>query len=212
MLTSLVAITLCLSPSFGDLDGPSSIHRERRLSVEASTPSAAAATPAADSSGFSASPLLTAEGRAATLLTLEQSSRLREIDAELKTLAEAPVGFKVLSVVGLLIVAAPLTYAGVMAVVLTSVVIAELGVLGVVLSPFVFTFGLMYSVPLWGWAVALGGLALVGLSHVGATAAIAANAPAREALMAERTALVDAMNGPSSSLRAIVPLTTISSF
>lgn len=210
MLTSLLAATLCISPSFGDLDAPSSLRIERAMAAPVARP--VAVSLAADSSGFSASPMVTAEGRTATLLTLDQSSRLREIDAELKTLAATPVGFKVLSAIGLLIVAAPLTYSTVMAFVLTGVVIAELGVLGVIISPLIFTFGLMYSVPLWGWAIAAGGLAIVGLSHVGATAAIKANAPAREALVAERTALLDAMKGPSSANPAIVPLTDIASF
>ena len=210
MLTSLLAVTLCLSPSFGDLDGPSSMRAERTLAAPASTP--VAVSPTADSSGFSASPMVTAEGRAATLLSLDQSSRLREIDAELKTLAATPVGYKVLSAIGLLVVAVPLTYSTVMAFVLTGAVIAELGVIGVIISPLIFTFGLMYSVPLWGWAIAAGGLAIVGLSHLGATAAIKANAPAREALVAERSALLDAMKGPSSALPAIVPLTDIASF
>ena len=137
---------------------------------------------------------------------------MREIDAELKTLASAPIGFKVLTGFGLVIAGLPLTYAGVMAVVLTGAVIAELGVIGVILSPFVFSFGLFSSVPLWGWAIAAAGLAIVGFSHLGATAAIEANAPARKALVAERSALLDAMKGPSSALPAITPLTTISSF
>lgn len=210
MLTSLLAVALCLSPSFGDLDGPSSMRAERTMAAPAATP--AAVSPAADSSGFSASPMVTAEGRAATLLTLDQASRLREIDAELKTLAATPVGYKVLSAIGLLVVAVPLTYSTVMAFVLTGAVIAELGVIGVIISPLIFTFGLMYSVPLWGWAIAGVGLAVVGLSHLGATAAIKANASAREALVAERSTLLDAMKGPSSAIPAIVPLTNIASF
>lgn len=210
MLTSLLATTLCLSPSFGDLDGPSSMRAERAMAAPAATP--VAASLAADSSGFSESPMVTAEGRAATLLTLEQSSRLREIDAELKTLAATPVGYKVLSAIGLLVVAVPLTYSTVMAFVWSAAVIAEFGIIGVIISPFIFAAGLMYSVPLWGWAIAGVGLAVVGLSHLGATAAIKANTAEREALMAERTTLLDAMKGPSSAIPAIVPLTNIASF
>jgi hypothetical protein len=155
---------------------------------------------------------VTAEGRAATLLALDQASRLREIDAELKTLAVAPVGFKVLSGIGLVMAGLPLTYAGVMAVVLTGAVIADLGIIGVIFSPFIFSFGLLVSVPLWGWAIAAGGLAIIGLSHLGASEAVKANAPAREALVAERSTLLDAMKGPSSAIPAMVPLTNIASF
>ena len=210
MLTSLLAATLCISPSFGDLDGPSAMRFERSATAPQAQP--VAVSLAADSTGLSPSPLLTTEGRVATLLTLEQGARLREIDSELKTLAATPVGFKVLSAVGLLIIAAPVTYASVMAVVLAGVVIAELGVLGVIISPLAFAFGLVYSVPVWGWAIAGVGLAIVGLSHLGATATIQANAQARDAVLAERNALLDAMNGPSSTLPGVIPLTNIASF
>lgn len=210
MLTSLLAATLCISPSFGDLDGPSSMRRERVATALAAQ--SLTVSTAADSTGLSPTPLLTAEGRAATLLTLEQESRLREIDSELKSLAATPVGFKVLSAVGLLIIAAPVTYASVMAVLLTGAVIAEFGVLGVIISPLAFAFGLAYSVPVWGWALAGVGLAIVGLSHLGATATIQANAQARDALKAERSALVEAMNGPSSGLPGVTPLTNLASF
>jgi hypothetical protein len=210
MLTSLLAVTLCLSPSFGDLDGPSSMRAERAMAAPAAKP--VAVPLAADSSGFSASPMVTAEGRAATLVTLDQASRLREIDAELKTLAVPPVGFKVLSGIGLVMTGVPLTYASVMAVVFTGAVIADLGVIGVIISPFVFSAGLLVSMPLWGWAIAAGGLVIVGLSHLGASEAVKANAPARDALVAERTTLLDAMKGPSSAIPAIVPLTNIASF
>ncbi len=212
MLTSLLAATLCSSPSLGDLDGPSAMRAQRTLAAAAANPAVVA--PAADPSGFSVSPpMVTVEGqgRSATLLTF-QESRLREIDAELQTLAAAPVGFKVLTGIGLVIAGLPLTYASVVAVVLTGAVIAEFGVLGVVISPFVFSFGLVYSVPLWGWAIAAAGLAIVGVSHFAASAAIEANAPARAALVAERNALLDAMKGPSSALPAITPVTTIASF
>ncbi len=183
---------------------------ERAMAAPAAKP--VAVPLAADSSGFSASPMVTAEGRAATLVTLDQASRLREIDAELKTLAVPPVGFKVLSGIGLVMTGVPLTYASVMAVVFTGAVIADLGVIGVIISPFVFSAGLLVSMPLWGWAIAAGGLVIVGLSHLGASEAVKANAPARDALVAERTTLLDAMKGPSSAIPAIVPLTNIASF
>ncbi|MBL8919253.1 MAG: hypothetical protein JNJ54_10360 [Myxococcaceae bacterium] len=87
-----------------------------------------------------------------------------------------------------------------MAVWLVGAVIAEAGWVGVVFSPFIFTFGLVYALPVWGWVVAGVGLALVGASALAYQHVLAQNAEQRASLSNERQAILSArlVEGPVS--------------
>jgi hypothetical protein len=136
---------------------------------------------------FSAAPMVAVEGRAASLGV---STRLAEIDQQVAELKAMPVGLRVLQVAGFIAVAAPLTFGVGMGIFLTGAVIAYAGVVGVLFSPFVFAFGLVYGLPVWGWVIAGVGVAAIAVSAVSYAAVLKERAAELDTLSAERRAIL----------------------
>ena len=179
MLTSFIALALTFSP---DLD------LSPRRTLEVAAPVATVSTPAAASAdGWLTPPMVSAEGRTARLLTNEQLDRLHAIDEELATFNTTPS--RVFGVIGGIAASTPVIYATVMAVVLV-VELANASALTLIFSMFTFPIGFfagLMAVPVWGWVIAA-----VGVGVAIGAAAITSNLERhRDALLAERRALID---------------------
>jgi len=197
MLTSLIALTLAFSPA--DLDG--SPHRAIGFTAPADRVTAAAARPESD---FGPAPMVTAEGRAARLLTDEQLSRVRAIDAQLESSSTLP--WRVLGGLGGVVASAPFAFAAGVAV----FVVAELAsyaavtlLLSFYTLPGFFLTGLTL-VPVWGWVAAAMGLGVAMVAGL-TTSRIEAQ---RAALVAERHALIESTRQPPLDATTLVPIGT----
>jgi len=180
MLTSFIALALTFSPADLDL----SPRRTLEVAAPLTTDSAKAA---ASADGWLTPPMVSAEGRTAKLLTTGQLDRVRAIDDELAVFTVLPS--RVIGVLGGVAAATPLIYATVLAVGMV-VELAKLSALTLVFSMFTFPIGFMaglLAVPVWGWVIAAVG---VGVA-IGAAAITSNLEHHRDALLAERRALID---------------------
>ncbi len=180
MLASFIALSLAFTPADLDIS-------PRRV-VEAAAPvTSDSAKPVASPEGWSTPPMVSADGRTARLLTNEQLERLHAIDEELATFNTTPSRF--LGVIGGIAASTPVIYATVVAVALV-VELANLSALTLVFSMFTFPIGFiagLMAVPVWGWVVAA-----IGVGVAIGAAAITSNLERhRDALLAERRALLD---------------------
>lgn len=180
MLASFIALSLAFSPADLDLS-------PRRI-VEVSAEATPVAQPvSAAPEGWATPPMVSAEGRTARLLTNEQLERLHAIDEELATFNTTPA--RVFGVIGGIAASTPVIYATVMAVALV-VELANASALTLIFSMFTFPIGFfagLMAVPVWGWVVAAVG---VGVA-IGAAAITSNLEHHRDALLAERRALLD---------------------
>jgi len=180
MLTSFIALALTFSPADLDLSP--------RRTLEVAAPLTTDSTKAAASpEGWPTPPMVSAEGRTAKLLTTGQLDRVRAIDDELAVFTVLPS--RVIGVLGGVAAATPLIYATVLAVGMV-VELAKLSALTLVFSMFTFPIGFMaglLAVPVWGWVIAAVG---VGVA-IGAAAITSNLEHHRDALLAERRALID---------------------
>ncbi len=179
MLTSFIALALTFSPA--DLD----LSPRRTLEVAGSLTDSTKAV--ASPEGWPTPPMVSAEGRTARLLTNEQLDRLHAIDEELATFNTTPS--RVFGVIGGIAASTPVIYATVMAVALV-VELANASALTLIFSMFTFPIGFfagLMAVPVWGWVIAAVG---VGVA-IGAAAITSNLEHHRDALLAERRALID---------------------
>lgn len=194
MLASLIALSLTFAP---DLEGAS-----RRIDVtEVAT---APAATAASSDSWATPPMVSAEGRTARLLTNEQLERVRAIDDELAGFTVLPS--RVIGVIGGIAASTPLIYATVMAFVVV-VELAKLSALTLVFSMFTFPIGFfagLIAVPVWGWVIAAVG---VGVA-IGAAVVTNTLERHRDALLAERRALVDSTKPVTVDASSLVTVGT----
>lgn len=180
MLTSFIALALTFSPADLDLSP--------RHTLEVAAPLTNDSTKAvASPEGWPTPPMVSAEGRTAKLLTTAQLDRVRAIDDELAAFTVLPS--RVIGVIGGIAASTPVIYATVMAVALV-VELANASALTLIFSMFTFPIGFfagLMAVPVWGWVIAAVG---VGVA-IGAAAVTSNLEHHRDALLAERRALLD---------------------
>lgn len=195
MLSSLIAITLCLAPSDLDLSP--------RRTLEVSTP--VTAEPSAPvEPGWATPPMVSAEGRTARLLGDAQLERLHAIDDELARFSTLPS--RVVGVLGGLAASTPLLYATVFAFVVVGE-LASYSAVTLLFSMFTFPIGFaagLLAVPVWGWV-----LAAVGVVVVAASAAVTSHLEHHRAeLLAERKALIDSTKSAPIDATSLITVGT----
>ncbi len=197
MLTSLIALSLAFAPADLDLSP--------RRTVEVSGPATSVAVPTvASPEAWPTPPMVSAEGRTAKLLTTEQLERVRAIDDELAGFSTLPS--QVIGVVGGVAASTPLLYAAVMGVVMV-VDLAKLSALTLVFSMVTFPLGFasaLLVVPVWGWAIAAVGVAVC----LAAGAYTRHREHHRDALLAERRALIDSTRPAAVDATSLVTVGT----
>lgn len=194
MLTSLVALSLAIAPADLDLSP--------RHSVEVLAPVKAEVAPSEPR--WATPPMVSAEGRAAKLLTDAQLERLHVIDAELANFTVLPS--RVVGVLGGIAACTPLIIATGYAFMVVGE-LASYSALTLLFAGYVFPWAYvagLLAVPVWGWVVAGVGLAVAVVA-----AAVTSHLEHHRAdLLAERKALVESTKAAPIDATSLVTVGT----